>query len=73
MVFCRRVDLAAGAAAVVLENLHHLVARDDQHGIANVHDDLVGLLREDFAGNRGLIFQLDGVGPRGGQAARNQS
>ena len=49
---------------VRLGNFGDGVARDDQHGVADIHDDGVGFLGEDFAGDGGLVLELDRIGGR---------
>ena len=47
-------------------------ARHDQHGVADVHDDGIGLFGEDFSGDGVIALELEGVRARELQRAQEQ-
>jgi hypothetical protein len=63
---CRRHGLGD------LGNFRDHVARHDEHRVADIHDDGIGFLGEDGAGDGVIALELDRVGGREIRGAKGQ-
>ena len=63
-----RGEFGVGRGGIVVEEGEDLAAGNDQDGVADVHDNLVGLFGQDFAADRRLVPQLHCGGGKGDAA-----